>query len=82
MDLCPVEAVPVAVECVDDSTPLQDFSHPERAFYIFGPEKGSLADAVIERCAATVRIPSVRCLNLAAAVYVTLYDREAKSLRK
>jgi tRNA(Leu) C34 or U34 (ribose-2'-O)-methylase TrmL len=78
MRMLPFDCVPIAVEC-NGSTPLEHFEHPERAFYVFGPEDGNLSDVIIKSCRNNVRIPSVFCLNLAAAVNVVLYDRAAKN---
>ena len=70
--------VPVAVERVVEATPLPEFEHPECAMYLFGPENGSLDEAILERCTEVVSIPGHVCSNLAAAVNVVLYDRTAK----
>lgn len=78
--LVPYNCVPVAVELVEGSTSLVDYVHPERAFYVFGPEDGSLPGHVLEWCRDRVQIPSTMCLNLAATVNVVLYDRTAKRL--
>jgi len=77
----PYDCVPVAVDLVDDATALPSFQHPARAFYIFGPEDGTLGKAVLDRCALRVMIPTVNCMNLAATVNVVLYDRIAKAMR-
>ena len=69
----------VCVELVEGATPLPEFQHPDNAFYIFGPEDGTLSQAVVDRADAVVYIPTVGCLNLAATVNVVLYDRQAKS---
>lgn len=74
----PYDCVPVAIEVVDGAKPLPTYYHPERAFYIFGPEDGSLSKEIMLRCRDVVTIPSRGCLNLAAAVNVVLYDRESK----
>ena len=74
----PDECVFVAVERVAEGTPLPEFEHPECAAYLFGPENGSLDEAILERCAHVVSIPGHSCSNLAAAVNVVLYDRIAK----
>jgi len=55
-----------------------DFVHPSQAFYAFGPEDGTLDQALIDQADAVVYVPTTGCLNLAAAVNVVLYDREAK----
>ena len=38
----PHDCVPVAVDLLDDARSLVNYRHPERAFYIFGPEDGTL----------------------------------------
>jgi tRNA(Leu) C34 or U34 (ribose-2'-O)-methylase TrmL len=77
LDVLPLDCIPVAVEVVDGARDLPAYTHPERAFYVFGPEDGSLPKRVLDRCRDVVRIPS-GCLNLAATVNVVLYDRMAK----
>lgn len=72
-------ATPVAVEFMDKAESLYDFQHPENAVYVFGPEDGSLGRVALSHCHRFVTIPSAHCLNLAAAVYVVLYDRMMKS---
>jgi tRNA(Leu) C34 or U34 (ribose-2'-O)-methylase TrmL len=78
-DLRPVvphDCVPIAIELTDDARPIDEFSHPERAFYIFGPEDGSLPPSVLDWCVGKpVYIPTNGCMNLAATVNVVLYDR-------
>jgi tRNA C32,U32 (ribose-2'-O)-methylase TrmJ len=65
----------VAVELVKGAVPLNEFQHPENAVYVFGPEDGGLPQSVRALCHQFVVIPAYHCLNLAAAVYVTLYAR-------
>lgn len=69
---------PVAVELLPGTEMLHTFEHPEDALYIFGPEDGSLPNGVRRACHRFVAIPSLHCLNLAAAVYIVLYDRAVK----
>lgn len=78
-DLCPYGAMPVAVDLVPGATPLPRFVHPHAAFYIFGPEDGTLGRSVLDRCRYRVMVPTRHCMNLAATVNVVLYDRMAKS---
>jgi len=75
----PKGAIPVAVELVEDATPLPAFEHPKNAFYIFGPEDGSLTKSIVSACQHTVYIPTQNSMNLAVSVNVVLYDRLAKS---
>lgn len=77
----PFGCVPVAIELVSGARSLVDYVHPERAFYIFGPEDGTLGDRVLDWCRDVVYVPGDRCMNLAACVNVVLYDRAAKQCR-
>jgi len=73
-----IDFTPVAIELLPSSEPLNQFEHPEDALYVFGPEDGSLPTGIRSACHRFVTIPSKHCLNLAAAVNVTLYDRACK----
>lgn len=75
---CDAEAEIVCIELVEGATALPDFEHPDNAYYIFGPEDGSLSQDVVNRADHVVYIPTVGCLNLAATVNIVLYDRKAK----
>lgn len=77
-DAIPHDCVPVAVDLVDGAIDLRRYRHPERAFYVFGPEDGTLREKVLSRCRDRVMIPTRVCMNLAATVNVVLYDRMAK----
>lgn len=76
--LIPYDAVPVAVDLVEDAESLVTFKHPQRAFYVFGPEDGTLGKAILYWCVHRVMVPTRDCMNLAASVNVVLYDRLAK----
>jgi tRNA(Leu) C34 or U34 (ribose-2'-O)-methylase TrmL len=80
-DVIPYDCVPVAVDLVDGAHSLPNYRHPERAFYVFGPEDGTLGKAVIDRCRDKIMVPTRFCMNLAATVNVILYDRLAKGAR-
>lgn len=75
MDAIPYDCVPVAVDLVPGATPLHEYKHPERAFYVFGPEDGTLGERVLSRCRDRVYVPTFGCMNLAATVNVVLYAR-------
>lgn len=81
-DIIPFDCVPVAVDLVEGATPLQDYVHPKNAFYIFGPENGTLGKNITDFCKDKVYIPMKGCINLAACVNVVLYDRMAKMNKK
>lgn len=80
-DMIPFDCVPVAVDLIEGARSIVEYVHPERAFYVFGPEDGTLGRSVLEWCRDTIYIPTLYCMNLAACVNVVLYDRLAKSLR-
>jgi tRNA(Leu) C34 or U34 (ribose-2'-O)-methylase TrmL len=69
---------PVAIELRPGSESLADFEHPQDALYVFGPEDGSLERVTTQHCHKFVTIPTRHCTNLAAAVYIVLYDRMLK----
>lgn len=77
----PVGTVPVAIEFIKGAKSLTDYVHPERAFYIFGPEDGSISNEILGRCRDVVYVPTMACMNLAATVNVVLYDRLAKEMK-
>lgn len=79
MEVCPYACVPVVVEVAEGATQLCTFKHPESAFYIFGPEDGSVSEELLGCCKHVVSIPTRFCLNLAATVNIVLYDRLTKT---
>lgn len=72
------DVTPVAVEVLASAEPMTTFEHPERALYVFGPEDGSIPGSLRRHCHRFVVLPTDHCTNLAAAVYLTLYDRRIK----
>lgn len=74
----PEGAKAVVIELIEGATPLPEFTHPENAFYILGPEDGSISKEVLNWCDEVVYIPTIGCMNLAATCNVVLYDRLAK----
>lgn len=69
----------ICVDLVEGATSLPEFQHPESAFYVFGPEDGSINQKVIDKADHVVFMPTNGSLNLGASVNVVLYDRAAKS---
>ncbi|MDE2181722.1 MAG: RNA methyltransferase [Alphaproteobacteria bacterium] len=65
----------VGVEITDDAVDLPRFRHPLRAAYVFGAERLSLSDDVLQRCEFVVRIPTRFSINVGMAGAITLYDR-------
>lgn len=77
----PFDCVPVAIDLVPGARPLTTYTHPDRAFYVFGPEDGTLGKGVLSWCRDVIYVPTAGCMNLAACVNVVLYDRMAKESR-
>jgi len=75
----PNDCVPVAVDLIEGATNLIEYTHPVRAFYIFGPEDGALGKQITDFCRDIIYVPTNGCMNLAASVNVILYDRLSKS---
>ncbi|AUZ80349.1 RNA methyltransferase [Aeromonas sp. ASNIH1] len=80
LDFVPEGCTPVLVDLIEGATPLPDYVHPERAFYIFGPEDGTLEPSRFAAVKEVIYVPTQGCMNLAASVNVILYDRLAKTL--
>lgn len=78
----PYDCIPIAVDLIDGARCLYNYAHPERAFYIFGPEDGTLGKHITDWCRDIVYVPTHGCMNLAATVNVVLYDRASKQKGK
>lgn len=78
----PYDCIPIAVDIIDGATPLMDYKHPERAYYIFGAEDATLGERVTSWCRDIIYVPTNGCMNLAATVNVILYDRLLKQRRE
>ena len=75
----PHDCVVVGVELLEGSRNLKNYIHPERAFYVFGPEDGCLDDEITSLCRDIIYIDTPGpCMNLAACANVVLYDRLVK----
>ena len=80
-DAIPYDTIPIAVDIVERAIPLPKFCHPDRAFYIFGQEDGTLSKEIMGWCKYKIYVPTTVCMNLAATVNVVLYDRMSKQYR-
>jgi tRNA(Leu) C34 or U34 (ribose-2'-O)-methylase TrmL len=67
----------VCFEFVKNAIPLTEYQHPQNAFYIFESENGCISQQAIDRSDAVIYVPANVCMNLAATVYVVLYDKLA-----
>lgn len=80
-DIIPYGCVPVAVDLVEGAIKIIEYDHPKNAFYIFGPEDGTLGNNVLGWCKDVIYVPTKQCMNLAATVNVVLYDRLLKQTK-
>jgi tRNA G18 (ribose-2'-O)-methylase SpoU len=72
---CPL----IGVELTDEARPLDTYVHPERGAYLLGAEDWGLRPPELARCHEIVSIGgAARCLNVASAGSIVLYDRVAK----
>jgi len=79
LENCPTNTSVVCIELVENAVSLHQFKHPDNAYYIFGPEDGTINQEIIDQADTVVYIPTIGCMNLAATVNVVLYDRLVKS---
>ena len=70
----------IGVEIKSRSTNIIRFVHPDQVVYLLGPEDGSLSKEAQSICKYIVEIPTDRCLNLAVAASVVMYDRHLKGI--
>lgn len=68
----------VVIELVENAIPLPEFTHPDNAFYILGPEDGSVPIEIVNAAESVVYVPTFNSMNLGATGNVVLYDRLAK----
>lgn len=78
LDARPFDCQVVVVDLIPGAVAMPDFRHPDRAFYIFGPEDGTIDKRHTNFAQHVVYVPGKHCMNLAATVNVTLYDRMVK----
>ena len=54
--ILPLGCVPVAVELVEGARALPEYTHPDRALYIFGAEDGSLSKEIRDWCEDVIQM--------------------------
>lgn len=75
----PYDAMLVGIEIDDSAASLPVFEHPKRAVYLLGAEDHGLSASERTACHRLVAIPGAsRCLNVATAGTVVMYDRSTK----
>ena len=70
----------VGVEIAPKAHTLTNYVHPESACYLLGAEDHGLSPTDLARCHDLVQVPhAARCLNVATAGSILLYDRAVKA---
>jgi len=72
----------VGIEITSRARSLPLTCHDERCIYLLGAEDCGLSKQAIEKCHRFVQIPGSRCLNVAVAGSIVMYDRIAKADQK
>ena len=70
----------LGIEITDKAKRLETYVHPERAIYLLGAEDIGLTDKALNKCHQILSFTSERCLNVASAGTVVLYDRQQKGI--
>jgi tRNA G18 (ribose-2'-O)-methylase SpoU len=73
----PRECKIVAVELLDTAVELPSFTHPSRACYVLGRERGAVSKELIDRADYVIQIPTKFCINVGLAGAIVMYDRAA-----
>lgn len=68
----------IGIELDPSSTPLQTFEHPDRCIYLLGAEDHGFTNDAFNVCHKLVQLPGEKCLNVATAGSIVMYDRIAK----
>ena len=71
----PKETLLLGIEQAENAAKLPTVNHPERAIYLLGAEDYGLPVEILTQCHRILEIPSSRCLNVAVAGSIVMYDR-------
>jgi len=71
----PKDCKVVAIELMDDAVDLPSFTHPPKACYVLGRERGAVSQDVLECADHVVKIPTKFCVNVGLAGAIVMYDR-------
>lgn len=74
----PMDCQIVCIENDEDAYEIKNFVHPKNCIYLLGSEDNGLSREILERYKTHIVIPSKRCLNVAVAGSIVMYDRLIK----
>lgn len=66
----------VVAELTDKAVDLPSFTHPQKACYVLGRERGEVSEELLELADHVVRIPTKFCINVGLAGALIMYDRQ------
>lgn len=69
----------IGVEINEESRPIKNFVHPERACYLLGNESMGIPNSLLDQCYSILELPGVNCHNVAVAGALCMFDRINKS---
>lgn len=75
---CPL----IGIEQTSSSVDLVEFKHPQRAMYLLGAEDHGLPKGILDICHKVVHIDTAKCLNVAVAGSIVMFDRATKARMK
>lgn len=73
---CPI----VGIEINKKSVPISQHIHFERCVYLLGAEDRGLTSKALSKCQVVIQLPGTKCLNVATAGSIVLFDRINKRL--
>lgn len=70
----------IGVELTSKAQYLHEFTHPDRAIYLFGAEDVGLPDDILNKCHKIIKLPGKISLNVGMAASIVVYDRAIKRM--
>lgn len=67
-----------AIEISENAKYLKDYEHKRREIYLLGAEDYGIPEKYLQKCDNVIKLSGKRCLNVAVAGSIVLYDREGK----
>lgn len=71
---CPL----IAIEQDESSRDLTNFTHFSNSIYLLGAEDGGIPKEILNKCQSVIHIDTPRCLNVAVAGSIVMFDRQNK----
>ena len=74
----PIDCQLIGIEKTERSLSIRSYHHRERSIYLLGAEDNGLPEKVLEKCYQVIHIDTPRCLNVATAGSIVMFDRAQK----